>query len=98
MYRQETAIKRLEGVLFYASRTRGHRKFSKPEFFQSAVDDLLLFLKQQRVMLANDNLGDTLQFESGISVYEAILAAKRLGVSHVLIFTVDRPISHWAKS
>jgi hypothetical protein len=89
--------RKLSGTLFLASRTEKHRTYSSGEVFQGIVDDVLLFLKQSKLHLANDDLGRTLQIEGTISAYEAAAVAKKTGASHVMVLTVDRPLSAWVK-
>ena len=93
----EPVKRKLSGTLFLACRTDKHRAYSSGEVFQGIVDDVLLFLKQNKLRLANDDLGRTLQVESTISTYEATAVAKKAGASHVMVLTVDRPVSAWVK-
>jgi S1-C subfamily serine protease len=93
----DSAKPKISGVLFVACRTEKHRAYSSTEVFQGIVDDVLLFLKQRRLHLANDDLGRTLQFENTVSTYEVTAAAKKAGASHVMVLTVDRPVSAWVK-
>jgi hypothetical protein len=70
---------RPEGVWFVAWRTENHRSHSTCKVLQGIVDELLLFLKENRLKPANDNLGRSLRFEKAISTYEATTAAKKAG-------------------
>jgi hypothetical protein len=88
---------KLDGTLFVAWRTVNHRQYSSSEVFQGIVDEVLLFLKQNRLKLANDELRSTLQVENAISTYEVTQFARKAGASHVLVLTVDRPVSSWVK-
>jgi hypothetical protein len=49
------------GVFLVAYRTSKHQTYSTPDVFQEIVDDLLQFLKSQRVVLYNDAIGQTVQ-------------------------------------
>ena len=72
--------------------------YSSPEVFQEIVDGLILFLKSRHVVLANDRIERSLQSEHIASVYQVLrFNANRVGASHVLFFTVGRPISAWVK-
>jgi len=93
----ESAQQKISGVLFVACRTDRHRQYSSREVFQDIVDEVLLFLKQKKLRLANDELGRTLQVDGTISTYEVIASAKKAGASHVMVLTVDRPWSAWVK-
>jgi hypothetical protein len=93
----ESNNRKLSGTLFVACRTDRHRAYSSSDVFQGIVDDVLLFLKQQKLRIANDDIGRTLQVENAVSVYEVTAAAKKAGASHVMVLTVDRPISAWVK-
>lgn len=93
----EPGKQKLSGTLFLAYRTGNHRAYSSGEVFQGVVDEVLLFLKQNKLRLTNDELGRTLQVESTLSTYEATAVAKKAGASHVMVLTVDRPVSSWVK-
>jgi hypothetical protein len=83
--------------LFVAWRTDNHRAYSTSEVFHGIVDELLLFLKENRLKLANDYLGSSLEFEHKISTYETMALAKKFGASYILVLIVDRPVSKWVK-
>jgi S1-C subfamily serine protease len=87
---------RLDGVLVIASRTANHIGRSTPEAFHKTVDATLLYLKQRKVKLANDNLPD-LSFEERPSVYQLVSTIKRTGGSHLLLLIVDRPLTAYNK-
>lgn len=88
---------RAAGVLFVAQRTSAHLKYSSREVFQAIVDDLLLFLKSNRVPLANDAAAQPWLTEDAVSVYSLASVAKNVGASHLLFVVVDRPTSKWVK-
>jgi hypothetical protein len=88
---------RNSGTLFVAWRTDNHRAYSTSEVFHGIVDELLLFLKENRLKLANDYLGSSLEFEHKISTYETMALAKKFGASYILVLIVDRPVSKWVK-
>ena len=88
---------RAAGVLFVAQRTSGHIKYSSREVFEGIVDDLLLFLKSNRVPLANDPANQPFLTEDAVSVYTLTDIAKNIGASNLLLVFVDRPKSKWVK-
>ncbi len=85
------------GVLFVAQRTSAHVQYSSRDVFQAIVDDLLLFLKSNRVPLANDAANQPFLTEDAVSVYSLTAIAKNVGATNLLLVLVDRPISKWAK-
>lgn len=85
------------GVLFMAQRTSAHIRYSSQEVFQSVVDGLLLFLKSNRVLLANDAASQPFLTEDAVSVYSLTTVAKNVGASYLLFVLVDRPTTKWVK-
>jgi hypothetical protein len=85
------------GVLFVAQRTSAHLQYSSREVFQAIVDDLLLFLKSNRVPLANSAANQSFLTEDTVSVYSLTDVAKNVGASHLVFVLVDRPTSKWVK-
>ena len=85
------------GVLFMAQRTSAHQQYSSREVFQGIVDGLLLFLKSNRVSLANDAATQPFLTEDAVSVYTLTDVAKNIGASDLLFVLVDRPKSKWVK-
>ena len=85
------------GVLFVAQRTSAHLQYSSREVFQGIVDALLLFLKSNRVPLANDAANQPFLTEDAVSVYTLTDVAKNIGASDLLFVLVDRPKSKWVK-
>ena len=86
---------KINGILFVAQQTEKHRVYSTNEIYQGIVDDILLYLKQKKLKLANDTLGQSFQTEKIVSIYETTVAAKQLGAEYVLVLTVDRPVTQW---
>jgi hypothetical protein len=85
------------GVLFVAQRTSAHQQYSSREVFQSIVDALLLFLKSNRVPLANDAANQPFLTEDAVSVYTLTDVAENIGASDLLFVLVDRPKAKWVK-
>jgi hypothetical protein len=88
---------RAAGVLFMAQRTSAHIQYSSRGVFQAIVDDLLLFLRSNRVPLANDAANQPVLTEDAVSVYSLTAVAKNVGASALLLVIVDRPLSKWVK-
>ena len=91
----------LESSFIAAFRTSGHVKNSSPSVFNEAVDQTVEFLRSSDVALANDPLHDPSnqipRFEEDMSRDDLLASAKYAGATHLLIITVDRPISQWLK-
>jgi hypothetical protein len=85
------------GVLFVAQRTSDHITRSSRDAFQGIVDALLLFLKSNRVPLANAAANQPFLTEDDISVYTLTDVATNVGASSLLFVLVDRPVSKWVK-
>ena len=85
------------GVLFVAQRTSDHVKYSSREVFQGVVDDLLLFLKSNRVPLANAAANQPFLTEDAVSVYTLTDVVKDVGAANLLSVLVDRPHNKWIK-
>ena len=90
-----------ESSFIAAFRTSGHVKNSSPSVFNEAVDQTVEFLRSSDVALANDPLNDPAnqipRFEEEMSRDDLLASAKYAGATHLLIITVDRPISQWLK-
>ncbi len=85
------------GILVAAVRTERHHSYSSESVFQEIVDDMLFHLRSKKLMLANDALSHTPQYQNAISKYDLLNQAKQAGASHALLLTVDRPVSLWVK-
>lgn len=86
-------------VVFVAQRTNRHRSWSTGRMYENSAaefheiaDDILLLLKQKSLGLANHEFPETTY-----STYELTEAARKAGASHVIVLTVDRPVSNWVK-
>ena len=84
-----------DSVLFFAQRTDNHTERSSAEVFRDVVDNILIFLKSNKILLANDRI-DQSMMASSPSMYDLFKFNRNyVGASHILYLTVDRPFSRW---
>jgi hypothetical protein len=74
---------------------------SSPAVFNEAVDDVVEYLRSSGIVFANDPLLDPsrriIRTQGEMSRDDLLAAAKIAGATHLLLITVDRPISQWMK-
>jgi len=90
--REQTA-----GSYIAACRTPAHVRNSKPEVFHGIVDQVVEFLKSNRIVLVSDPSRKMIQSEDVISRETLLNVTKDVGASHLLYLIVYRPTTQWAK-
>ena len=86
------------GIIVYVFRTFNHIQYSSESVFQSVVDEIMLFLKSEKVPMVNNRVGRIFSSSGrSYSAYELISLSEKAGAEGVLYVTVDRPMSAWLK-
>ena len=84
-------------VFVFVQRTDRHSKYSSPEVFHNALNDVLEHLKGKDVAIAVDEFGGRNHAE-GVTPMETVFnIARDAKASSVLYFVVDRPVTKWLK-
>jgi hypothetical protein len=81
------------GIVVFAYRAKGHVRFGKQEEFTRIVDDLLSFLKSNRIAVLNDSLHSPVETTQAKPSESFIAGLRGTGVQHVLQLVVDVPFS-----
>lgn len=89
--------KQSDGSYIAAYRTPAHVRTSKPDVFHGIVDQVVEFLRSNRVVLVSDPSRKMIQSEDVISRETLLNVTKDVGASHLLYLIVDRPTTQWAK-
>ena len=86
-----------DGSYVVAFRTPAHVRNSKPDVFHGIVDQLVEFLRSNRVVLVSDPSRKMIQSQDSISRETLLNVTKDVGASHLLYLIVDRPTTQWVK-
>ena len=86
-----------QGVFVAARRTPGHVTTSSPEVFHKAVDAMMEWLKSKNVNVVEDPVRGMIRTADAISVNSLANVARDAGATHLLVITVDRPVTKWIK-
>jgi hypothetical protein len=89
--------KQIDGSYIAAYRTPAHVRNSKPDVFHAIVDQVVEFLRSNRVVMVSDPSRNMIQSEDVISRETLLNVTKDVGASHLLYLIVDRPTTQWAK-
>lgn len=82
-------------VLVAAVRTQNHVSLSSAEKFEEAAEGVEEFLREQKVVTAEDPVRRKVRLEGQIPRPALLNIAQDAGASHVLEITVDRPVTSW---
>lgn len=93
----ESAGPQPAAVYFAAYRTPRHMRYSKPDVFHQAVEDVVEYLQTNRVRMAEDPVRKRIETSDFIPVPTLANIARDAGASSLLLLTVDRPLSKWVK-
>lgn len=84
-------------VFLFVQRTERHAKYSKPEVFHEALDDIKSYLKSKNVAIAEDEFGGRDHAEGAMPLETVFKIAAEAGASGLLYVVVDRPLTKWIK-
>lgn len=86
-----------EGSYIAAYRTPTHVGRSKPAVFHGVVDEVIEFLKSNRVALVSDSSRKMIRTANAISVDSLLNVTRDVGASHLLFLSVGRPATQRVK-
>jgi hypothetical protein len=91
------AVPAQQKVFVFVQRTDRHAKYSKPEVFHDALNDILTYLAEKNVAIAVDEFGGRNHAEGATPLDTIFSIARDAKANSVLYFVVDRPATKWIK-
>lgn len=84
-------------VFVFVQRTDRHAKYSKPDVFQTVLNDLMEYLKTKNVAIAVDEFGGRNSAEGATPLDTIFTIAQDSKANSVMYVVVDRPVTKWLK-